>query len=156
MLKLYKRVGGILSYYEAWLQDGALYEHWGVAGERGELKEIRIGQVADEESLLQEHLLPAIKDGFHPIALDDHALLVVEYLIEGMGRLEDLEKRHSLEERLNEALGWTGLGHCDGGSIGSGTMEAACFVVDFDLAQRVIAADLRNTPYADYARIYQE
>ena len=73
-----------------------------------------------------------------------------------MGTPKDLEKRHALEERMNETLGWTGVGHCDGGSIGSGTMEVCCFVVDFDTAKRVIEEDLKGTKFADYSRIYEE
>jgi hypothetical protein len=38
--------------------------------------------------------------------------------IDGFGSDRDIDKRHRLEERLNELLGWTGLGHVDGGSIG--------------------------------------
>ena len=53
-------------------------------------------------------------------------------------------------------MGWTGLGHCDGGSIGSGAMEACCFVVDFEIAKRVVAAALSDTPFADFTRIYDE
>jgi len=57
---------------------------------------------------------------------------------------------------MNETLGWTGLGNCDGGNIGSGTMEVCCFVVDFELAKKVIEIDLKNTEFADYTRIYNE
>lgn len=39
-------------------------------------------------------------------------------------------------------LGWTGLGHVDGGSIGSGTMEVGCEVVDFE-----------NSEFRDYKEI---
>lgn len=73
-----------------------------------------------------------------------------------MGSGADLEKRHRLEERMNGTLGWTGLGHCDGGSIGSGTMEVCCLVVDFDIAKRVIEADLKDTEFSNYTRIYCE
>ena len=53
---------------------------------------------------------------------------------------------------MDETLGWTGLGHCDGGSIGSDTMEVCCLVVDFDTAAKAIEADLRGTEFADYTR----
>jgi hypothetical protein len=73
-----------------------------------------------------------------------------------MGSEEDLNKHHQLEDRMNETLGWTGLGACDGGSIGSGTMEICNFVVDFDVAKKVIIDDLVGTEFADYTRIYRE
>ena len=81
---------------------------------------------------------------------------MVEYAVGGMGTKADLEKRHRLEDRMNETLGWTGLGACDGGSIGSGTMEVCNFVVDFDLAKKVIVEDLSGTEFANYTRIYDE
>lgn len=70
-----------------------------------------------------------------------------------MGTATDLDKRRALEDRMNETLGWTGLGHCDGGSIGLGTMEVCCCVVDFDIARCVIEEDLKGTEFADYSRI---
>jgi hypothetical protein len=73
-----------------------------------------------------------------------------------VGRADELERRVAVEDRMNELLGWTGLGHCDGGSSGMGTMEVCCFVVDFAIAKRVIEADLRGTDYANYTRIYDE
>jgi hypothetical protein len=69
--------------------------------------------------------------------MDDHDILLVEYPIDGMGTGDDLKKRHRLEDRMNETLGWTGLGMCDGGSIGSGSMEVCNYVVDFEVAKAV-------------------
>lgn len=71
-----------------------------------------------------------------------------------MGTEVDIEKRHRLESRMNETLGWTGLGECDGGSIGSGSMEVCTFVVDFDVAKAVIMQDLAGTEFANYTRIF--
>ncbi|MFT4668158.1 MAG: hypothetical protein ACI9XB_005138 [Gammaproteobacteria bacterium] len=71
------------------------------------------------------------------------------------GSEEDLDKRHRLENRINETLGWTGLGHTDGGSIGSGTMEVGCMVVDFDVAKKVIIEDLKNTEFENFSRIFK-
>jgi hypothetical protein len=57
---------------------------------------------------------------------------------------------------MNETLGWTGLGNCDGGSTGSETMEVCCFVVDFKTAKRVIEEDLSESKFSDFKRIYAE
>lgn len=81
---------------------------------------------------------------------------MIEYQIDGMGSEGDLSKRHQVEDRMNETLGWTGLGACDGGSIGSGTMEVCNFVVDFDVAKKVVEEDLAGTEFANYTRIYRE
>ena len=81
---------------------------------------------------------------------------MIEYEIDGGGDSDDLSKRHRLEERMNETLGWTGLGMCDGGSIGSGTMEVCCIVVDFLAAKSVIERELEGTEFSNFARIYDE
>ena len=80
--------------------------------------------------------------------------LEIEYIIEGFGTEEDLDKRHRLEEIMDEVLGWTGLGHTDGGSIGSGTMEVGCIVVDYEIAKKVIEENLKNTEFSNFSRIY--
>lgn len=131
-------------------------EHWGVAGERGNSREHGFAKGEDEQDAILRVLQRAAEQGFAPIGIHDHAILLVEYAIEGFGTPQDLAKRHALEDRMGETLGWTGLGACDGGSIGSGTMEVCCYVADFDIAKRVIEADLKGTEYGDYTRIYRE
>jgi hypothetical protein len=88
--------------------------------------------------------------------MESHSVLLIEYEVDGFGSKGDLEKRYRLQDRMGETLGWTGLGNCDGGSIGSGTMEVCCFVVDFQVAKQVIASDLKNTEFSDYTKIYEE
>jgi hypothetical protein len=156
VLKLYKRVDGRLHYREAWVEDGNVVEHWGPVGERGEDRTSPAPKGKREATLVKQALQGAITEGYAQVDDDDHRTLLVEYAIDGFGSDADLDKRRALQDRLNDTLGWTGLGHCDGGSSGSGTMEACCFVVDFELARRVIAADLAGTPFADYTRIYDE
>jgi hypothetical protein len=156
MKKLYNRIDGILHYHEAWEADGEIVEHWGRAGERGEQRshEIRVGQ--SEADAIEAVLEKPRATGFEEIDQDDHSILLIIYPIAGMGTRQDIEKRHALQDRMDDTLGWTGLGHCDGGSTGSGTMEVCCYVVDFEIAKRTIADDLKGTPFADYAEITEE
>jgi len=141
MLKLYKRIDSVLHYHEAWAAGRQIVEHWGPVGERGESKQHKIPKKADEDEFIEQIVKPARDAG---------------YVIDGFGTKKDLKKRHALEARMSETLGWVGLGECDGGSTGSGTMEVCCFVVDFDIAKRAIAADLAGTEFADFTRIYRE
>lgn len=157
MVKLYKRrPDGRLAYHEAWEHEGVVTEHWGIVGDHGETKKHKLKRDENAESAIERVLKPARRDGFEEIDLDDHSVLLVEYAVEGMGSSRDLDKRHALESRMNNLLGWTGLGHCDGGSIGSGTMEVCCYVVEFKIAKSVIERDLKGTRFIDYARVYQE
>ncbi|KLU07084.1 hypothetical protein RISK_000885 [Rhodopirellula islandica] len=129
---------------------------WGLVGERGETKIHKCDKNQSESDNLLSVLAKPLGHGYAPLDEDDFDVLLIEYAIEGMGSKKDLSKRHALEDRMNETLGWTGLGHCDGGSIGSGTMETCCIVVDFEIAKRVIAADLAGTKFADFTQIILE
>jgi hypothetical protein len=154
--KLYKQVDGVLHYHEAWADRGSITEHWGVVGERGSTRQVSVPKGASVEAAVAKVLRPAREAGYAPIDIENHRRLVVEYAVDGFGTHADVDKRHALEDLLDEVTGWTGIGHCDGGSIGSGTMEACCFVVDFEIAARVIAAALATTPFSDFTRIYDE
>jgi hypothetical protein len=156
MLKLYKFTDGAKSYWETWEHDGVHTVHWGTLGTRGDSKELRSTFFKKATGVIQKEIDQRTAEGFHPIDPEEHATLLIEFGVDGMGSSTDLDKRHRLQERMDETLGWTGLGNCDGGSIGSGTMEVCCYVVDFDVAKRVIEADLKGTEFADYTRIYRE
>lgn len=156
MIKLYKRVDGRLRYHEAWLDEGVITEHWGPVGDRGSSQEHPAPRDKSEKAALRAVLKSALDSGYEPIDDEQTSIVLIEYEIDGFGTPADLEKRHALESRMNETLGWTGVGHCDGGSIGSGSMEVSCVVVDADIAKRVIEDDLKGTEFSDYSRIYQE
>ena len=155
VLKLYKFSEAKKEYWETWdNDDGSHTIHWGELGTEGKSKEVKGSFFKKPEAIIQKEVDEMVAKGFMPT--DQEFTLLIEYAIEGMGEKGDVEKRHRLEERMNETLGWTGLGNCDGGSIGSGTMEVCNFVVDFDVAKKVIEKDLKGTEFENYTRIYDE
>jgi hypothetical protein len=156
MIKLYKSIDGQLHYHEAWTGDGVILEHWGKVGEKGEQREHKVPRGRQAVAVLEDVLLDIREDDYAEIDDADRVELVIEYRVEGKGSAEDLDKRSALQDRMDEVLGWTGLGYCDGGSIGSGTMAVECFVVDFAIAKSVIESDLQGTTFGDYSRIYEE
>ncbi|MDF7815911.1 hypothetical protein [Hymenobacter sp. YC55] len=157
MLKLYKRTDTSFYYWETWEESKkTAVIHWGVVGEHGQDKEVKSKTPSGFREQIQQEINQLLEDGYEPVERDKHYLLLIEFVVEGMGTAEDLAKRARLQARLDETLGWTGLGHCDGGSIGSGSMDVCCFVVDFAVAKQVIEDDLRETEFATYSRIYQE
>jgi hypothetical protein len=125
-------------------------------GARGESKSIKSSLFKKSEAIIQKEIDSLISQGYQPVEDDDHSTLLIEYTVDGMGTEQDVEKRHRLEERMNETLGWTGLGACNGGSIGSGTMEVCNYVVDFEIAKSVIEKDLAETELSNYTRIFVE
>lgn len=157
MLKLYRFSETKKEYWETWENgDDSHTVHWGELGTTGQSKTVKSTLLKKAKASIQKEIDNLLAQGFHPIDPEDHITLLIEYAVDGMGSGEDVEKRYRLEERMNETLGWTGLGACDGGSIGSGTMEVCNFVVDFEISKAVIAKDLANTEFANYTRIYDE
>ena len=64
-----------------------------------------------------------------------------------------LKLRHSVEDLMNECLGWTGNGSCDGGDIGSGTANIFNYVVDVEKATQTIIEELKNNNLFDGVKI---
>ena len=155
MLKLYRLSEEKKEYWETWSNDdGSHRVHWGVLGTTGESKVLKMSLFHNPQKAIQKEIDDLIAIGFSEV--DQTFTLMVEYSVDGFGTPEDLDKRARLQDRLNETLGWTGLGHCDGGSIGSDTMEVCNYVVDFEIAKRVIEKDLIGTEFENFTRIYDE
>lgn len=155
MLKLYKQKDNQLWYWETWDKDEkTAIVHWGIVGEQGENKEVKGGLFSSFRKNVQKEIDQKLKEGYAEFDQDKVSFLEIEYSIEGFGTEQDLAKRHRLEQKMDEILGWTGLGHSDGGSIGSGTMEVGCMVVDFDIAKKVIKKSLKGTEFENYSRIF--
>lgn len=64
-----------------------------------------------------------------------------------------LTKLHRLGDHLDYLLFYTGLGAFDGNGFGFGKMDVSVIVVDFEIAKRVIAADLEDTVFGNYLSI---
>jgi hypothetical protein len=154
LVKLYKRDGDALRYWETWEHGGTNTLHWGTVGDEGDTTTLKTTKSARDK--VRAELAARKAEGYAEVPVDGMAMLVVEYKVEGFGNEADLAKRDRLESLLDNVLGWTGLGHCDGGSTGSGTMEAASYVVDFAIAKKLIEEELADTEFADFTRIYRE
>ena len=145
MVKLYKRSEDQTHYWEAWEDNGKIIFHWGVLGERGKTRTRRISFLKPAQRIIDEETKKRRFEGYHEIPINKHTLLIVQYQTESWGAQEDLQKRHTVEDLLDECLGWTGNGHCDGGDIGSGTINAFSYVIDPFLAVGTIVESLRRS-----------
>lgn len=157
MLKLYKKVNDEIHYWETWNKNEKTgIVHWGIVGTQGQNKEVKSKLFSSHTKQIQQEIDNMIANGYQQIDIDEQYTLIIEFKVDGMGTPDDVAKRTRLQQKMDGTLGWTGLGHCDGGSIGSGTMEVCCFVIDFDIAKAIIIKDLQNTEFADYIRIHSE
>jgi hypothetical protein len=156
MLKLYKKNGEQLHYWETWEPDDkSSIVHWGFVGDQGQQLLIGENSHPHYRKIVEQVIQERLAEGYTELDEDQMVFIEVRFVIDGFGSEADLDKRHRLEDRLNETLGWTGLGHVDGGSIGSGSMEVGCVVVDFEIAKNIIEKDIENTEFGDYAQIYR-
>ena len=90
---------------------------------------IQLGRGDDPPSVVVREAARPRAEGYREIAASELTQLIIQFEIEGMGDPEDLDKRHRIEELMEESLACTGLGHWSGGDIGSGTMNICCSVV---------------------------
>jgi len=155
VLKLYRFTESKKEYWETWDNDDGTHTiHWGELGTKGHSKIVKRSLFKKPQDKIQIEIDKLTDQGY--VQAEHEYTLLIEYEVDGFGTSEDLDKRSRLQDRMNETLGWTGLGNCDGGSTGSGTMEACNYVVDFEVAKSVIEKDLVGTEFENYTRIYNE
>lgn len=153
MLKLYRATEQGTEYWEAWSSANEITIHWGKLGEEGENREIPIRPGINPNDTINSEAKPLRAVGFKPLKRSQLRSIVIQYKIEGHGSTADLDKRVAVEELMNDQLGWTGLGHCDGGDIGSGTMNIFCYVADAKIAESVIVRELESRGFLEEAVI---
>lgn len=151
LLKLYKKQDGILYYWQTWDKNPKSgFINWGIVGEKGSREIIRAKNKSDFELLIQARITEKREEGFAEPVTED--VLVIEYEAENM-TTNKLQKLHRLGDHLDYLVGYTGLGAFDGNGFGFGKMDVSVTVVDFEIAKRVIAADLEDTVFGNYISI---
>lgn len=140
MLKLYKDTPEGLVYWETWENDRTHTIHWGKVGEVGDSKKLPISLFKNSKRVIRQEIKARRDEGY--AEREELDVLIIQFRLDNWGNSSDLERRQKIESLMNECLGWTGLGHCDGGDIGSGTINIFCLVVDPYAAVVPIVADL--------------
>jgi hypothetical protein len=153
MVKLYRAIGGVTEYWEAWTTATDVTIHWGKLGEEGETRELRREAGLSSSEIIKREAKPLRAAGFKPLKAEELRSVVIQYKVEGHGTVNDHDRRVRIEELMNERLGWSGLGHCDGSDMGSGQMNVFCYVVDTVIAGKVIVSDLKKHGLLDGALI---
>ena len=156
MVKLYKFEGNKVLYWEAWEANGEIILHWGDLGERGKSRSIPLKGNESSKQFIAHEANKYRAEGYRKLQEGEEHIVLVQYQVDGWGTPEDLDRRYIIENLLNEVLGWTGNGNCDGGDIGSGTMNVCSLVVNPYLASRSIVEELRKNNLLEGAVIALE
>ncbi len=149
LLKLYKKEGDRLRYWEAWVHEGVLTTHWGFVGEVGEQKDVPLPPEEDPDFAIADVAGPLIEEGYDEVEPDSLSTLIVQYPIEGKGTGHDVEKRVAVEELLTDALGWTGNGEVEGGELREGHLRVYCLVMDEKAGVYTVLEALDSEDLAD-------
>lgn len=141
MVKLYKEVNGTIHYFEIWIdEENTLISHKGVLGEIGTTQNFS-EQDNTESQPPRIAMAKAIKiykdlgygEDFKQIEL------IVQYPLRTKNKQTIInEQAEEVEACLNNCLGWTGNGHCDGGDLSDEAATFFCYVIDKDIAIETI------------------
>ena len=155
MVKLYKKENGVTRYFEVWLNDEiSLTTHQGILGDTGETEDVIYDEEGDlpVDMAMAEIISKQKQLGYKEI--EELTELIIQYpKDESINKKVLSKKKTDLEALLNECLGWTGNGHCDGGDISSDALNLFCYVVDKDIAARSILEMLVEESCLDGVRI---
>ncbi len=154
MVKLYKKSDSATYYFEIWVnEDKTLTIHKGKLGEVGETENLDTkNNDLSTDVLLAKYISEQKEAGYDEV--NDLTEFIVQYSYEkDPDEAELIEKRDYVESLFNNCLGWTGNGHCDGGDIGSATMNIFCYVVDKNIAIHTILEVLEEEDLLDNLKI---
>lgn len=152
-IQLYKHTDSDRYYWRAGNNGNTVFICWGRVGSVGEVREITLFPRESPDAVIRRESAQARGQGYTEIDEDDLVQLVVQYQTEGWGSEDDLDKRHRVEEILGECLDSTGNGCCDGGDIGSGTINVFCYMVVPSLAVEAVCRALQSHELLDGATI---
>ncbi|MEM9054908.1 MAG: hypothetical protein AAGB16_06245 [Pseudomonadota bacterium] len=154
MFRLYKRdeTGRVIAYHEAWAEPRRrrIVEHWGALGDAGQTEVHRIWIFRSLEQQFEAILGPARGIGFGVLEPGDYQTLTISY-----GPETNIEADQAAD-RINEILGWTGLGYCEDDAADAEGLSIICRVVDFDMAQTALSDALAGSDFDGYSHIAQD
>jgi hypothetical protein len=142
MLKLYKQTPEGTQYWEAWQDTDKLVTHWGTLGDKGQSVEMPLGDDETEEAAIARESEPLRASGFVPI--EPIQSVVISYSTSGWRPEALLDKRYRVEGLMNEILGWSCNGYCDGSDMIGGRINIVCVVIEAQIAAQTAIDALRK------------
>ncbi|MDR2410745.1 MAG: hypothetical protein LBE13_21905 [Bacteroidales bacterium] len=140
---MYKKKGDKILYAECWNNNGILFEHLGIIGDKGETIK---SKCKNERKAYKSFIKKYMAQGYNEIKHEEMFWIVLQWpMDENCGNL--LKLKDIVVGTLNEELGWRGLGEIDGYDIGEQirpdkykkeVLNIFCYVVDISTAVKII------------------
>jgi predicted DNA-binding WGR domain protein len=148
MKKYYKAASkGQLLYKEVWLDhtNNTFVLHYGKVGYKGKTEAQPLDDSKTSAALLEEFCRSCEAAGYAEIGEEQYATVVVQFpLKSAFGNRRDLWLRDTVQEYLNDHLGWRGFGYVDGYDMGQKRLNIFCKVIAAESAVGSIKACLRK------------
>ncbi|WP_130860040.1 hypothetical protein [Gracilibacillus phocaeensis] len=143
MIKMAKRMKDTILYWEVWQDGKYLVIHHGTVGDTGESEKQKVPVFQKGQKIMGKLAKEKAAEGFDYLDEDKLFQVVIQYTYEENEMEAAFDLRQSIEELMNECLGWTGNGACDGGDIGQGTVNIFNYVIDVNIAAKTIIEELK-------------
>lgn len=156
MIRLLKKEEKEWRYWEGWYEEKEqLYvAHFGKVGETGDHYAVLAEHVeGGTHQVLQAWADERKETGYVDVKSADLRLLTIQFphLQES-----DTESRYAIEYMLDECLGRTGNGHCDGGDDSRQGLALICRVVQMDKAVAEVVQALRERSLLEEVCLYAD
>ncbi|MFZ5596160.1 MAG: hypothetical protein ACOY31_04015 [Bacillota bacterium] len=155
MIKLLKQESEKFEYCEIWENEveNVICINRGTVGTKGTVDIYEIPEGQNAGAIMRQMSQEVQKNGYCPMNGSMLKLVMIRYDIAGEDISGALERRHIIEDLMDECLGLTGNGLCDGGNISRDCMSIACMVVDLDSAVKTMVEELKNNGFLEGATI---
>lgn len=147
MIQLIKQNGSNTLYQTIYTEGRLIIQHQGIVGEwvsEENVREIRVSRFKRLGVQILRLVEEFKRQGYHEVNETDYQELIVQFPYdEGQAEVA-LERRHMMEEMIDEGLLHTGNGYCEGGDIGSGTTNIFYHVLDVEAAVSLIFEGMKE------------
>lgn len=129
--------GALKLFREIWFDGNRITIHQGIVGQKGKIS-YHLADSLTAKTIVNSFRAQAHCDNFVELVPSMTTEVVIILNVDGFGTIEQLQTRHTIEEEIDQALGWTGNGQCTGGNSGGDDMQIFCQTISAKEAIPVI------------------
>lgn len=156
MIQLTKQNGSDTLYQTIYTEGRLIVQHQGIVGawvKAENVKQMRVSRFKRLGVQILRLVEKFERQGYRELNETDYTELVVQFSYEKDQEETALERRHMMEEVINDGLLHTGNGYCEGGDVGSGTTNIFYHVLDVKTAITLIFEEMKARDVQDEPKI---